>query len=84
MEFEVLCAILLKQGNKGVTAQNNNYKISWTRCYILIINQNKINEVDMDFQCKNFIIDLKFVETTFQIVLWLDTACCDPEGKDPV
>lgn len=28
MEFEVLCAILLKQGNKGVTAQNNNYKIS--------------------------------------------------------
>lgn len=65
MEFDVLCAILLKQDNRGVTAQNNNYKISWTWFYILIINRNKINEVDMDFLCKNFIIGLKFVETTF-------------------
>lgn len=65
MEFDVLCAILLKQDNRGVTAQNNNYKISWTWFYVLIINRNKINEVDMGFLCKNFIIGLKFVETTF-------------------
>lgn len=84
MEFKVLCAILLKQDNKGVMAQKNNYKISSTWFYILIINRNKINEVDMGFQCKNFIIGLKFVETAFQIVLWLDTAWCDPEGRDPV
>lgn len=87
------CDTLLKIVTRLWVAQTNNSQNSWKlflhqdffqreffKSYILNVNGNKTNEVDVIFKCKNLILGLEFIRTAVWIALPLDY---NPEDRDP-